>query len=117
MKIKTNTLFKTISTFLILLALTFSTNMNASSTSMSTIPASMNPVFSNMIAISGNWWQKKNKKKKRCRRCGSSSCRGKCRKKRGHTDSVPLDGGLGILLLGGAAFGVRKLLKNKNDKL
>ncbi|MDP5158263.1 MAG: hypothetical protein NWQ07_06765 [Flaviramulus sp.] len=30
----------------------------------------------------------------------------------GHT-SVPLDGGLGILLLGAAAFGVKKLRDNK----
>jgi hypothetical protein len=33
-----------------------------------------------------------------------------------HTDSIPLDGGLGILVLGAAAFGVRKLRGNKNDK-
>jgi hypothetical protein len=31
-------------------------------------------------------------------------------------DSIPLDGGLGILVLGAAAFGVRKLRGNKNDK-
>ncbi|NMH86616.1 PID-CTERM protein-sorting domain-containing protein [Flavivirga algicola] len=117
MKIKT-TLFKTISMFIILLALTFSTSVSASSTSLTTIPASVNTVQTNFIAISGKWWQKKKKKnKKRCRRCGSESCRGKCRKKGGHTDSVPLDGGLGILLLGGAAFGIRKLLGNKNGKL
>lgn len=28
-------------------------------------------------------------------------------------DSVPLDGGLGILLLGAAAFGVKRLRENK----
>ncbi|GAA4801076.1 PID-CTERM protein-sorting domain-containing protein [Litoribaculum gwangyangense] len=28
-------------------------------------------------------------------------------------DSVPLDGGLGILLLGAAAFGIKKLRENK----
>ncbi len=117
MKIKTNTLFKTISMFMILLALTFSTNMNASSISISTIPVSVNSVHTNLIAISGKWWQKKDKKKKRCRKCGSPSCKGKCGKKGGHTDSVPLDGGLSILLLGGAAFGIRKLLGNKNGKL
>ncbi len=118
MKIKTNTLFKTMSMFIILLALTFSTNMNASSTSIATIPASVNSVHTNFIAISGKWWPKKDKKKKqRCRRCGSPSCKNKCRKKGGHKDGIPLDGGLSILLLGGAAFGVRKLLKTKNDKL
>ena len=32
-------------------------------------------------------------------------------------DSIPLDGGLGILLIGAAALGVKKLRDNKNDKL
>jgi len=31
-------------------------------------------------------------------------------------DSVPLDGGLGILLLGAAAFGVKKLRDGKNEE-
>lgn len=31
-------------------------------------------------------------------------------------DSVPLDGGLGILLLGAAAFGVKKLRDNNNEE-
>ena len=30
-------------------------------------------------------------------------------------DAVPLDGGLGFLLLGAAAFGVKKLRENKNE--
>lgn len=30
---------------------------------------------------------------------------------------VPLDGGLAVLLVGAAAFGVKKLRDNKNDKL
>lgn len=30
--------------------------------------------------------------------------------------SIPLDGGLGILVLGAAAFGIRKLRNNRNDK-
>ncbi len=30
-------------------------------------------------------------------------------------DAVPLDGGLGILVLGAAAFGVKKLRDKKND--
>ena len=34
----------------------------------------------------------------------------------GSTPSVPLDGGLGVLVLGAAAFGVRKLRGNNNDK-
>lgn len=34
----------------------------------------------------------------------------------GPSDSVPLDGGLSFLVLGAAAFGVRKLRGNKNDK-
>lgn len=31
-------------------------------------------------------------------------------------DAVPLDGGLGILLVGAAAFGVKKLRGNKNEQ-
>ncbi|ULC58309.1 hypothetical protein MBM09_10290 [Flaviramulus sp. BrNp1-15] len=34
----------------------------------------------------------------------------------GGGDSIPLDGGLSILLIGAAAFGVKKLRGNKNDK-
>lgn len=32
------------------------------------------------------------------------------------TDAIPLDGGLAILLLGAAAFGIKKLRGNKSDK-
>ena len=35
----------------------------------------------------------------------------------GGTTSVPLDGGLGILVLGAAAFGVKKLRDNKNGTI
>ncbi|MEN3322129.1 hypothetical protein VP395_00180 [Mariniflexile soesokkakense] len=35
----------------------------------------------------------------------------------GSSDSVPLDGGLGVLLVGAAAFGVKKLRENINDKI
>ncbi|GAA3653563.1 hypothetical protein GCM10022397_42660 [Flavivirga jejuensis] len=100
---------------MLLLALTFSTNMNASSASVITIPASETPVLSNFIAISGKWWNN-DKKKNRCRKCGSRKCKGKCDKP-DKPDSIPLDGGLSILLIGGAAFGIRKLFGNKNDKL
>ncbi|MGE5943444.1 MAG: PID-CTERM protein-sorting domain-containing protein [Flavobacteriales bacterium] len=31
-------------------------------------------------------------------------------------DAVPLDGGLGILVLGAAAFGVKKLRESKNEE-
>ena len=31
-------------------------------------------------------------------------------------DSVPLDGGLGLLLAGAAIFGVKKLRENKNEQ-
>lgn len=31
-------------------------------------------------------------------------------------DSIPLDGGLGILLAAAAFFGIKKLRQNKNDK-
>jgi hypothetical protein len=34
----------------------------------------------------------------------------------GSNDSIPLDGGLGILILGAAAFGIKKLRGNKEDK-
>ncbi|MFD0834199.1 PID-CTERM protein-sorting domain-containing protein [Mariniflexile aquimaris] len=34
----------------------------------------------------------------------------------GGGDTIPIDGGLGILLVGAAAFGVKKLRENKNEK-
>ena len=33
-----------------------------------------------------------------------------------NNDAIPLDGGLTILLVGAAAYGVKKLRDNKNDK-
>ena len=72
---------KIISVIVLLLAFTFSSNVNASTTS-------------------GKWWKWKKEN----------------RRKNKKTDSVPLDGGLGILLLGAAAFGVKKLRENNNDK-
>ncbi|MGC6430091.1 MAG: PID-CTERM protein-sorting domain-containing protein [Jejuia sp.] len=50
-----------------------------------------------------SWAKKKRKKrKKRARRR---------RSRRNNCPKVPIDGGLGILVLGAAAFGVRKLRK------
>ena len=43
----------------------------------------------------------------------SSSSKSSSSKSSKKTDSVPIDGGLSILLLGAAAFGVKKLRDNK----
>mgnify|MGYP003637621447 CR=1 FL=1 len=41
--------------------------------------------------------------------------KGSKKKKKGGGDKIPLDGGLGILVLGAAAFGIKKLRSKKND--
>ena len=47
---------------------------------------------------------------------GNDSQNGRAGGQRG-SDSIPLDGGLGILVLGAAAFGVKKLRINKNETI
>lgn len=59
---------------------------------------------------------KRNKKQKpprnnRCSSCKQSKCKG--HNTSGH--KIPLDGGLDILELGAAAFGIKKLRSKKND--
>ncbi|GAB1857690.1 hypothetical protein MHTCC0001_25270 [Flavobacteriaceae bacterium MHTCC 0001] len=49
------------------------------------------------------WKKKKSKKKKKWKKKYKKPCKG---------DKVPLDAGLGVLVLGAAAFGARKL-RNK----
>lgn len=111
MKNKGNFLLKNLKiiAFVIVFMLSFGSNANAA-----TNAPSMN-LTSNTLTISAQnptltwgfgWyykWKKKwyKKKKKQWHK-----------KPKQPTDSVPLDGGLGVLLLGATAFGVRKLRKN-----
>ncbi len=82
---------------LILLAFTFSSNVSAT-TSAST---------SSTALVAGKWWKSKKKKNKKKRRVQRPCKPG---------DKIPLDGGLSFLVLGAAAFGVKKLRDKRNDK-
>ncbi|MDO6759869.1 hypothetical protein Q4566_06620 [Tamlana sp. 2_MG-2023] len=144
MKIKTKTVFGFLRVFAIMLVFTISTNLNATTHKVNSALSSelqftsLNLVFSPLtlaVATVGDndrWKrgfpnkikdntgykkprQNKPKQKKGC-------CNGPCN----HTppdetptpgDDIPLDGGLSFLVLGAAAFGIRKLRKEKNDKI
>ena len=128
MGIKKNTLFKAIRVLIVVLAITCSMNTNATpsnqnasmnSTNINALSTSLFITSSNLYALTWNWGRIKDWFSKNCRRCGRK-CRGRCGKPSGggnHGDSIPLDGGLGILMLGAAAFGIKKLRENKNDKI
>ena len=103
MKSKKNTLIQGIKSLVIIIALTFSTNMNAST------------------ALSwGSWWANfwgswgGGHTHKHYRGCGHSGSDGGSQ---GGGDTIPIDGGLGILLVGAAAFGVKKLRDSKNAEI
>ena len=96
---KRNHFLKTMRIALVVFALTFSTNMNAAT------------------SLTWGWgWDFswiKNLFHKHYHGCGHSTGGGG---QQGGGDSVPLDGGLGILLVGAAAFGVKKLREGKNEE-
>lgn len=98
MTTNSNYFLKTMRIALVVFALTFSTNMNAATS----------------LTFGGGWldWIKE-LFHKHYRGCGHYSGGGG---QQGGGDSVPLDGGLGILLVGAAAFGVKKLRDNKNEE-
>jgi uncharacterized membrane protein len=86
---------------LIVFALTFSTNMNAATP----------------VAFGGGWFSDLIKEIKNIFKGGGHHGGGHHGGgQHGGGDAVPLDGGLGILLLGAAAFGVKKLRENKNEE-
>ncbi|MDN3665667.1 PID-CTERM protein-sorting domain-containing protein [Algibacter miyuki] len=71
----------------------------------------------NANAVGGGGYDRPSKPKN-CGKCHKHSHYGKCKPGNGGGDptptpSVPLDGGLGFLVLGAAAFGVKKLRGNK----
>lgn len=109
------TFLKTIRAFIIILALTFSTNTQAATSLTS------NWSFMSWLKGSNHKEQKKtgNKQKKekrndwKPRHQKGGKGEGDCKP----GDSVPLDGGLSILLIGAAAFGVKKLRGSKNDEI
>lgn len=98
-------LSKTVASLSLIFALTFSTNSQAWG-------------WGNWWA---NWWNNwtsggGNHGSNHCSKCGGNHSGG-CQTGGGSHDSVPVDGGLGILLLGAAAFGARKLRGNKNAEI
>ena len=106
MKNKKNTLSKTIGLLSIVFALTFTTNSHAAGGWWWRWFNPQPPVYSPPSGSGHNWWGGSPS----CGQCGShhgGNCGG------GNNHSVPLDGGLSILLLGAAAFGVKKLRESK----
>ena len=75
---------------MLVFAFTFTTNMDATTVGRNTD------------------YKKYNKKKKKKKKNNPNYCDPQT------GDQVPLDGGLGVLVLGAAAFGVRKLRNRKN---
>ncbi|WP_136482439.1 PID-CTERM protein-sorting domain-containing protein [Cognatitamlana onchidii] len=129
-----NKIFRILKPLLIILVFTFYTNANASTSSSSMIhieQGSMKNISTTTIGISLNmysltWGHSKWKKflewlkNAICSKCGTK-CGGSCGPNGGGTPpgggtSIPLDGGLSILALGAAAFGIRKLRNTKNGK-
>lgn len=98
---KTNSNFlKTMRIALVVFALTFSSNMNAAT-----------PAFGGGFF---NWLGHFFNPPKGHH--GPKNPKGNHGPKNPKGDAVPLDGGLGILLVGAAAFGVKKLRGNKNEQ-
>ncbi|OBQ56995.1 hypothetical protein JJL45_02215 [Tamlana sp. s12] len=145
MKNKKKSVFGLINVFAILLVFSITTNTHAAtSTSSSPLPESnlsaltlsITPVALTTVIgdrDKGPWAKsssKDNGKKNRFDKGGDrdqgSKNRNGCSHKRGckcggdnpapPTDDIPLDGGLSLLALGAAAFGIRKLRGNKNAK-
>ncbi|SFZ89692.1 hypothetical protein SAMN05428642_101506 [Flaviramulus basaltis] len=124
MKTRKITLFKSINLIALTLFLVFSVNANAinldtnlitsttkiSSTNLKTAPAQL-------ILSSMSFWDWLvslfNKEKFRDNHNPNSGNEGNPNSVGG--DSIPLDGGLTILLLGATAFGVKKLRDSKNE--
>ena len=106
-----NTFSHGIKAFIIVIALTFSTNMNAS-----TSLASGGSWYSFIVSFFGGNRDRGDRDRdegrnhRHFRGCGHNGS------SQGGGDSIPIDGGLSFLLVGAAAFGVKKLRENKNEK-
>ncbi len=98
------TTFKTVKSFVIIFALAFSTNTYAYSATFG-----WGGIFDWIIDLFHTHYRG-------CGHDGGGGDQGGGGHHNGGGDSVPLDGGLGILVLGAAAFGAKKLRDNKNDK-
>lgn len=124
-----STITKQLKRVFFVLALILTTNINASNTTQSISPISGNttvnliPLSTHTHALSWGYfnWNKFIKwlKNAICNKCGTR-CGGTCGSPKppsgGGGTSIPLDGGLSILALGAAIFGVKKLRANKNGK-
>ena len=116
-----STLLKTLRVIVIVIALSFTSNTNATTSTNvalnATISTNMSVTSAKMHALTWgsiwNWFH-------RCRICGRTSCSGHGDNNNDNNntggDTIPLDGGLSILAIGAAIFGVRKLRGNKNDE-
>jgi len=114
-----------IATLAIILAFSFSTNMSASSVSVvSTTNVTLATTYFTVVGGGGSSY---NNRYNKCSYCSRRGCNKRCKdpKKPGggstpttptDPDSVPLDGGLGFLMLGAAALGVKKLRGKKDAK-
>ena len=137
MKSNKQTFFRSVSVLILLFALTFSTNAKANSpvasSALSNIVATsvvVKIVPAKIYSLTGGFWSSikdwfRNRKRNRrththYRGCGhSDSSQGGSDDHHGGggTPGVPLDGGLGILVLGATVLGIRKLRGNKHDKI
>ena len=109
------------------LALAFSSQSNATNGITNLAITGSNISYLNAASMNihtltsggSNWdsfvaWLKQGKKKKKKKRGRlNKGPQKRERQQDSKTTSIPLDGGLGILLLGAAAFGIRKLRGNK----
>lgn len=123
-----------IGTLAIILAFSFSPNMSASSVSaVSTTNVTLATTYFTVVGGGGSWYNNRYKKcghcgrrgctknhsTPKCGKCGGGSHGGSCGGGTGgggSTPSVPLDGGLGFLMLGAAALGIKKLRAKKDAK-
>ena len=94
-----NNISKLLGTLIIIFALTFSTNLKAQGRGNTDGDITNNTGVKSTDGIPGNCGHGPNQHAGNA--CG------------GGGESVPLDGGLSILLLGGAAFGIKKLRDSK----
>lgn len=119
MKQKNNTLLKSMQTIMVIVALIFTCDMNATSSSWFSFSKTHSSSSSSKTVTKHSKVKVKQSKssyyyifiKKKFTIWNQGTNQGG-----GSTPAIPLDGGLSFLLLGAAAFGVKKLGANRNDK-
>ncbi|MBU2949827.1 hypothetical protein KO493_03850 [Tamlana agarivorans] len=138
MKNRTKSVFSFLKVFSIILVFTLSTNLNAATLKASTAISSdlnvsslsfiLSPFSLTTMATIGDYPNRvkdrtgyNNDRPSRSKDHGTrrGCCNGTCGggDEGDEPEEIPLDGGLSFLVLGAAAFGIRKLRKEKNDKI